>query len=169
MTAGAPGAFGSPVILSSSGVMGCHSSPALTGWARRTAAPTKSKSASTNRRREVKIGLPFETGRYAEFERTRSLHLGELTARRSSVALTRFAVGREVRWSRPMNIVADLSNVYRWTLQGCYPPVNRAGTENRSLSRGEDSLPHLAQLRHNPPRTGAALRSASAKWGGFSE
>src|SRR2546429_8972803 len=120
-------------------------------WARRTAAPTKSKSASTNRRREVKIGLPFETGRYAEFERTRSVHLGELTARRSSVALTRFAVGREVRWSRPMNIVADLSNVYRWTLQGCYPPVNRAGT-----SWDGKPLPVPRRGFSSPPRSAAA-------------
>lgn len=26
-----------------------------------------------------------------------------------------------------MGSVADLSNVYRRTLQGCYPPVNRVG------------------------------------------
>ena len=27
--------------------------------------------------------------------------------------------------------------------------------ENRSLSSGEDSLPHLAHLRHNPPAQGS--------------
>jgi hypothetical protein len=36
-----------------------------------------------------------------------------------------FAVAREVRGSRPMGIVADLSNVYRGTLQGCPAAVNR--------------------------------------------
>src|SRR6266853_3679651 len=36
-----------------------------------------------------------------------------------------FAVSRILRGSRPMGSVADLSNLCRWTLQGCYPPVNR--------------------------------------------
>jgi hypothetical protein len=35
--------------------------------------------------------------------------------------IDRFAVTRDVRGLRPMGIVADLSNVYRRTLQGCYP------------------------------------------------
>jgi hypothetical protein len=35
-----------------------------------------------------------------------------------------FAVAREVRGSRPMGIVAHLSNVYRGTLQGCSAAVN---------------------------------------------
>jgi hypothetical protein len=37
----------------------------------------------------------------------------------------RLAVARALRVSRPMG-VADLSNVYRWTLQGCSAGVNRA-------------------------------------------
>jgi len=38
-----------------------------------------------------------------------------------------FAVVRALRGSRPMGCVADLSNVYRGTLQGCYPHVNSIG------------------------------------------
>jgi hypothetical protein len=40
--------------------------------------------------------------------------------------INEFAAACDVRGSRPMGCVADLSNIYRGTLQGCYPPVNRA-------------------------------------------
>jgi hypothetical protein len=35
-----------------------------------------------------------------------------------------FAVARDLRGSLPMGSVADLSNVYRGTIQGRYSPVN---------------------------------------------
>jgi hypothetical protein len=67
-------------------------------------------------------------------------------------SLEESAVIRAVRGSRPMGTVADLSNVYRRTLQGYYVGVNRVG---RPVSRRcEDSLPRLAHLRHNPPAQG---------------
>ena len=65
-----------------------------------------------------------------------------------------------------MGNVADLSNVYRRTLQGCFPPVNRAARP--APSSAQDSLPRLAHLRHNPPAQ-ATLAFDSARGGGFFE
>src|SRR5438445_2584929 len=92
MIAGAPGAFGSLVIFNSSCEIGCHSSPALTECAWRTAAPENSNKTSTTMRRWLTIVPPFGIGRNAEFDgvlaRTRGLHFGELTALWSRVVLT---------------------------------------------------------------------------------
>lgn len=52
------------------------------------------------------------------------------------------AVARDLRGSRPMGCVADLSNVYRGTLQGCYPPVNSPRMHlSPSFERGFSSPP----------------------------
>ena len=56
-----------------------------------------------------------------------------------------------------MGIVANLGNVYYGTIQGCSVAVNSVGRTLQnpsSSSPGEDSLPHPAHLRHNPPAQG---------------
>src|SRR6266403_1123567 len=52
-----------------------------------------------------------------------------------------------------MGIVADLGNLYCRTLQRCSVSVNRVAS-TLPLRPGEDSLPHPAHLRHNPPAQG---------------
>src|SRR6267143_2267101 len=93
MIAGAPGAFGSLVIFNSSGVIGCHSSPALTGCPRRPMVTTNSSKINTSRQRRLTIGLPLLIGRNAKFDelqkRNGSLqHFGEWTGVRSSTVVT---------------------------------------------------------------------------------
>src|ERR1700720_274096 len=52
-----------------------------------------------------------------------------------------------------MGIVADLGNLYCRTLQRCSVSVNRVAS-TPPLRPREDSLPHPAHLRHNPPAQG---------------
>src|SRR5712691_2539498 len=91
MIAGAPGAFGSLVIFNSSGEMGCHSSPALTGHDHCQTAPRNSTETSTSRRRQLTIALPFSIGGNAKCgwwqERKRSPHLGAWIVLRSLVVV----------------------------------------------------------------------------------
>src|SRR5712664_259067 len=60
-----------------------------------------------------------------------------------------------------MGIVADLGNLYCRTLQRCSVSVNRVAS-TLPLRPGEDSLPHPAHLRHNPPAQGQRWRPIPA-------
>src|SRR5947207_4131431 len=107
------------------------------------------------------MGLPFSMGRNAKFRINAGRAPQPARRRNDRFAVTRgidkFAAARDVRGSRPMGIVANLGNVYYGTIQGCSVAVNSVGRTLQnpsSSSPGEDSLPHPAHLRHNPPAQG---------------
>src|SRR3989475_5119935 len=107
------------------------------------------------------MGLPFWIGRIAKFRINAGRAPEPAPRRNDRFAVTRgidkFAAARDVRGSRPMGIVANLGNVYYGTIQGCSVAVNSVGRTLQnpsSSSPGEDSLPHPAHLRHNPPAQG---------------
>src|SRR5260370_1313651 len=112
------------VIFNSSGEIGSHSSPThLPHLPQRGCHKQhydEQKHSTVSHGRSPLLNL--EEGRIL---RTAEMALEPILRRanRSPVTgrLDGFAVSRVLRGSRPMGCVADLSNLYRRTLQGCYP------------------------------------------------
>jgi hypothetical protein len=77
---------------------------------------------------DLPIGIEGNVGFCKLPAKSHNLPLGEWTAFAVTSAFDGLAVAHDVKGSRRMGSVTDLSNVYRGTLQGCYPPVNRAWT-----------------------------------------
>src|SRR5215469_17058990 len=103
MIAGAPGAFGSPVIFDSSGVMGNHSS-ALTSAPKRAVAPAQ--RMATNRKRRLERTMTSRCCR--EFSKNDQPGL-----RRTNY----FRADRDVEGSVPWP-AADLSEASRCKIHG---------------------------------------------------